>query len=346
MIVDTLEEAAELKVDPLLVLRPIEAMLDNAGLGAGPTRAERLGDGHSNITFLLTRGDERFVLRRPPRPPLPPSAHDVLREARMLRMLASSGARVPTVFLEHEGGAPLGVPFYVMEFVDGVVIADELPASLDNLADRRRIGEELVDALVELHSLEPAAIGRPTGYLDRQLRRFSGLWEHSRTRELATIDEVTHRLMTRVPTSAASTYVHGDYRLGNTVFARDTPARLATILDWELATVGDPLADVGYLTATWVEPGYSPGPLALSPVTAGQGFLGRAALAERYEQGSGRPLTDLAWYRALALWKAAIFLEGNYRRWREGQSDDPYYEAMDEGVPVLAELALQELARA
>jgi aminoglycoside phosphotransferase (APT) family kinase protein len=143
--------------------------------------------------------------------------------------------------------------------------------------------------------------------------------------------------------SGASTFVHGDYRLGNTVFAREAPARLVSILDWELATVGDPLADLGYLTATWVEPGYTPGPLALSPVTAGTGFLRRDELAARYEGATGRGLTQLPWYRALALWKAAIFLEGNYRRWREGQSDDPYYETMDEGVPILADLALAEL---
>lgn len=343
MSAETANDLAGGEMDPLLVLPPVEVLLDRAGLGAGPTHAERLGDGHSNITFLLTRGSERFVLRRPPRPPLPPSAHDVLREARILRLLDSSGSRVPKVFLEHKGPEPLGVPFYVMEFVDGAVLTDALPAPLDTIDGRRQIGEELVDALAELHALAPAAIGRPTGYLDRQLRRFAELWEHSKTRELETLDEVTRRLTARVPSSGPSTFVHGDYRLGNTVFERHAPTRLATILDWELATVGDPLADLGYLTATWVEPGYTPGPLALSPVTANEGFLRRDELAERYEAVSGRRVTDLAWYQALALWKAAIFLEGNYRRWREGKSDDTYYKTMDVGVPALANLALESL---
>jgi aminoglycoside phosphotransferase (APT) family kinase protein len=346
VIVDRAEEAVDGDVSPLLILHPIEALLDEAGLGAGPTRAERLGEGHSNITFLLTRGDEQFVLRRPPRPPLPPSAHDVLREAQMLRVLRQHGARVPQVLLEHSDHALLGVPFYVMEFVDGAVLTDVLPESLDTADEQRRIGEELIDALVELHALNPAAIGRPTGYLDRQLRRFTGLWEHSKTRELATLDEVTRRLAANIPESGVATFVHGDYRLGNTVFAHEAPATLATILDWELATVGDPLADLGYLTATWVAPDYSPGPLALSPVTAGAGFMRRDELADRYERATGRVLTQLPWYRALALWKAAIFLEGNYRRWQQGLSDDPYYETMDEGVPTLAELALRELQQA
>jgi aminoglycoside phosphotransferase (APT) family kinase protein len=343
MIVDTVEQAVEVGGEALLVVQPIEATLDAAGLGEGPVSAERIGEGHSNITFLLSRGSDRFVLRRPPRPPLPPSAHDVLREARMLRSLTEQGARVPRVLLEHPDPSLLGVPFFVMEFVDGLVLTDELPGPLDTGDERRRIGEELIDALVELHSFAPPAAVKRGGYLERQLKRFSALWDHSSTRQIDALDEVTRRLRSSLPVSTETTFVHGDYRLGNTIFDRGAPARLCAILDWEMGTVGDPLADVGYLLATWVEPGYSPGPLALSPLTAQPGFLRRTELAERYEQLSGRRTSDLAWFQALALWKAAIFLEGNYRRWREGKSDDVYYEAMDVGVPALAELALQAL---
>ena len=345
MIVETTAEAEALDLPPLLILQPVEAILDAAGLGEGPTEAEEIGDGHSNVTFLLTRGDEKFVLRRPPRPPLPQSAHDVLREARMLHALAGTSVRVPRVLLEHAGDEPLGVPFYVMEFVDGSVITDEVPPALDTHAERRRVAEELVAALVELHAVDPpAGIGAPTGYLERQLRRFSELWEQSKTREIDAIDEVTRRLYARVPGTSATTVVHGDYRLGNAIFAPGAPARIAALLDWEMATVGDPLADVGYLTATWVEPGYSPGPLALSPVTALDGFPGRDELTAWYEEGSRRRVESLGWYRSLALWKGAIFLEGNYRRWLEGRSEDSYYATMADGVPDLAELALQELA--
>jgi aminoglycoside phosphotransferase (APT) family kinase protein len=323
------------------VLQPVEAVLDAAGLGAGPMEAERIGAGHSNVTFLISRGAERFVLRRPPRPPLPPSAHDVLREARLLSALAGTGARVPRVLLAHEDEAALGVPFYVMDVVDGVVFDTELPPALDTPAERSRIGIELVDALAELHAVEPPeGLGGPTGYLERQLRRFSGLWELTRTRELPLVEEVHRRLEATVPESPPATIVHGDYRLGNTMYSADAPARLLAILDWELATLGDPLADVGYLTATWSEPG-APSPLGVSPVTARPGFATKSDIVARYEEVSGRRVERLAWYQALALWKASIFLEGNYKRFLAGTTDDPYYATLDTGVPALAEAAWQ-----
>ncbi len=338
-IVETPEQAAAEALPPLLVLRPVEAVLDAAGLGTGPIEATRIGDGHSNVTFLIRRGEERFVLRRPPRPPLPPSAHDVLREARLLGALAGTGARVPRVLLAHEDEAALGVPFYVMDEVEGVVFHDELPPELDTPAERRRIGAELVDALAELHAVPPPeGLGGPTGYLERQLRRFAGLWELTRTRELPLVEEVHRRLEETRPESPPATIVHGDYRLGNTMYATSTPARLLAILDWELATVGDPLADVGYLTATWTERD-APSPLGTSPVTASPGFATKDELVARYEEVSGRRVERLAWYQALALWKASIFLEGNYKRFLAGTTDDQYYAKLDTGVPALVEAA-------
>jgi len=338
-IVETPEQAAAEPLPPLLVLEPVEAVLDAAGLGSGPIEAERIGDGHSNVTFLIRRGEERFVLRRPPRPPLPPSAHDVLREARLLDALAGTPVRVPRVLLAHEDDSALGVPFYVMDVVDGVVFHDELPAGLDTPDERGRIGAELVDALAELHAVPaPEGLGGPAGYLERQLRRFAGLWELARTRQLPLVEEVHRRLEATRPESPPSTIVHGDYRLGNTMYATSAPAHLLAILDWELATVGDPLADIGYLTATWTEPG-SPSPLGTSPVTARPGFATRAELVARYEEVSGRRVERLAWYQALALWKASIFLEGNYKRFLAGTTHDPYYAKLDTGVPALAEAA-------
>jgi aminoglycoside phosphotransferase (APT) family kinase protein len=338
-VVETPEQAAAEPLPPLLVLEPVEAVLDAAGLGAGPLEASRIGAGHSNVTFLIRRGEERFVLRRPPRPPLPPSAHDVLREARLLSALTGTAVRVPRVLLAHEDESALGVPFYVMDVVDGVVFDTELPPELDTPAERGHIGEELVDALAELHAVPPPeGLGGPTGYLERQLRRFAGLWELTRTRELPVVEDVHRRLAETVPESPPATIVHGDYRLGNTMYATEAPARLLAILDWELATVGDPLADVGYLTATWTEPG-APSPLGVSPVTARPGFATKAELVARYESASGRRVQRLAWYQALALWKASIFLEGNYKRFLAGTTDDPYYAKLDVGVPSLAEAA-------
>ena len=201
------------------------------GIGEGRLEVERIGEGHSNITFLVRRGDARVVLRRPPRPPLPPSAHDVLREARLLRALESTPVRVPTVIAVGDDETVLGVPFYVMEEMHGSVLASAIPPALDTPDERARTAEELVDALVEVHDVDWRACGlegygKPTGYLERQVRRFSGLWEHNKTRELPVVEELGEWLGRNMPESPESTIVHGDYRLGNVMMA-DARARRA-----------------------------------------------------------------------------------------------------------------------
>jgi aminoglycoside phosphotransferase (APT) family kinase protein len=350
-VVDTAREAAELELPPLLVREPLEEFLDGHGIGQGRIVAERIGEGHSNITFLVRRGDSRVVLRRPPRPPLPPSAHDVLREARLLKALEGTPVRVPNVLAVGDDESVLGVPFYVMEEMHGSVLASAIPAPLDTPAERRRTAEELVDALVEVHTVDWGACGlegygKPTGYLERQLRRFRGLWEHNKTRELPVVEELGDWLGRNMPESPESTIVHGDYRLGNVMMADRAPAELVAIFDWELSTIGDPLADVGYLTVTWVEPDDPQDTMFanLSAVTRAEGFLTRAEMIARYEEKSGRSMSALNWYQALALWKAAVFMEGNYKRFQSGSSDDEYLALFDRGVPMLAEKA-REIAR-
>jgi aminoglycoside phosphotransferase (APT) family kinase protein len=346
-IVDTRAEAAQLELAPLIVRRPLEEHLAAALPGATrEIELERIGEGHSNVTYLVRRGGERFVLRRPPRPPLPPSAHDVLREWRLLDAIKDARVRSPRTLLACADESVIGAPFYVMEYVAGTVITSEIPPPLDHPQERRRIGLELVDALAEMHAVDWRAsglegFGKPTGYLERQLRRFTGLWEHNKTRELPRVREVRDWLAANLPDSPAATIVHGDYRLGNTMVADDAPARVIAIFDWEMATIGDPLADIGYLTVTWVEPGDSTDTMfsSLSAVTRGEGFPSREELIAHYEERSGRSMTDLRWYQALALWKAAVFMEGNYKRSLAGTTDDPYLKLFGEGVPMLAEAA-------
>lgn len=344
-IVDTHADAAGLQLAPLLIREPLAAFLEERALGGdGPLEAEPVGEGHSNVTFLIRQGERELVLRRPPRPPLPPSAHDVLREARLLRAVESQPVRTPRVLAVCEDPAVIGAPFYVMEKVEGDVITTQVPPALDTPEQRERIADELIDALVEVHAVDWQACGlegygRPTGYLDRQLRRFSGLWEHNKTREIATLDRVTAWLAEHRPESGPATIVHGDYRLGNAMFAPGAPARLCAIFDWELATIGDPLADVGYLTATYAQPGDPDTTFARFAVSTRPGFPTRAELIARYEERSGRSMRNVAWYAALALWKAAIFLEGSYKRLLAGTTDDPFFKALDTGVPALAEHA-------
>jgi aminoglycoside phosphotransferase (APT) family kinase protein len=345
-VVDTIEDAAGLEQPPLVVREPLEEFLDSHGIGAGRLEVERIGEGHSNITFLVRRGETRVVLRRPPRPPLPPSAHDVLREARLLSALEPTPVRVPRVIAVGDDEAVLGVPFYVMEEIRGDVLASEIPAALDTPEERRRISEELIEALVEVHTVDWRACGldgygKPTGYLERQVRRFTGLWEHNKTRELPVVDELGDWLGENMPESPESTIVHGDFRLGNVMMAAGAPAELVAIFDWELSTIGDPLADVGYLTVTWVEPDDPQDTMWANPgaLTRREGFLGRAELIALYEERSGRSMSALNWYQALALWKAAVFMEGNYKRFQAGASDDEYLGLFDRGVPMLAEKA-------
>jgi aminoglycoside phosphotransferase (APT) family kinase protein len=343
-IVSTHAEAAANERPPLLVVEPLQAFLDERGLGTGDLGVEPLGDGHSNVTYLLRRGDRDLVVRRPPRPPLPPSAHDVLREARLLRAIRGTAARVPEVLAVCDDEAVIGAPFYVMERVGGDVITSAVPPALDTPAERRRIGEELVDALAEIHAVDWESclegFGKPTGYLERQVRRFRGLWEHSRTREVEAVERVGAWLEEHLPESGPATIVHGDYRLGNTMFASGAPARLVAVFDWEMATIGDPLADLGYLGTTWSDPDDPPlGRFELGRVTRAEGFPSRAELVARYEERSGRAVGDLRWYQTLALWKSIVFMEGNYRRAVEGRTDDPYLKSFGEGVLVLAERA-------
>jgi aminoglycoside phosphotransferase (APT) family kinase protein len=344
-IVDTPEEAAALELPPLLVRRPLEAYLDEHGLGAGEVEAEPVGEGHSNVTYLIRRGETELVLRRPPRPPLPPSAHDVLREARLLEAVEGADVRTPKVLLTCADESVIGAPFYVMERCVGDVIVTTLPGRLDDEDGRRRISEELVDALVEIHAVDWEACGlgdygKPTGYLDRQLRRFGGLWEHNKTRELPVLDDLTAWLAEHKPESGPATIVHGDYRLGNVMFAHETPPRLNAIFDWELATIGDPLADVGYLVATWAQPGDPDNPIsALGGLTKQPGFLPREALIARYEEGSGRSMRDVRWYMTLALWKSAVFLEGSYKRRLAGTTEDAFFDLLKQGVPDVADRA-------
>jgi aminoglycoside phosphotransferase (APT) family kinase protein len=343
-IVRTRAEGAANHREPLLVLDPLREFLAAAELAAPADLSARpIGDGHSNVTYALSTG---VVLRRPPRGPLPPSAHDVLREARLLTALQPTAVRTPRVLAVCDDTEVIGAPFYVMEQVQGDVVTTSMPTALDNPAQRELAADQLVEALVELHAADWTTIGlegfgKPTGYLERQLRRFNGLWEHNKTREIPEFERVARWLADNLPESPPATIVHGDYRLGNVIFAPGTPARLAAILDWEMATIGDPLADVGYMMIHWRQADDPPGAkFNLQSVTIEPGFPTRREIVSRYERRSGRSMHALDWYVTLAMWKAVAFMEGNYKRAISGSTDDPYLKSFGEGVVELAERAL------
>lgn len=351
-IVESGTEASTLSRAPLLVLERVRGFMDDHDLGSGAIRASRIGrGGGSNFSFLIERGGERYVLRRPPRPPLPPSAHDVVREANLQLALAPLGIRVPRIRAVCSDESLLGVPFYVADYIDGVVVADELPPELrEDEGARRRLGYDLVDTLVEIHAVDASApalvhFARPGSYLERQVRRFSQLWEVNATRELPLVTDLGVRLADSIPESLPPTVVHGDYRLGNMIVAPSPSDQIVAVLDWEMGAIGDPRADLGYLLATYSEPGGEQSPLGTSPVTSAPGFPSRDELADRYAQHSGRKVESLAWFEALALWKAAVFCEAIYGRYGRGEltADDALAARFEDIVPALAVTASKRL---
>ena len=345
-------EGRDLPLAPLVVLDRVERFLDEHRLGAGSVRARRIGvRGGSNFTFLLERDSGgRYVLRRPPRPPLPPTAHDVVREARLQLALAKQGIRVPQIVAVCEDEDVIGAPFYVMEHVEGDVITDVLPPGLaGNPEARHHLGLDLVDTLIEIHAADVAdpdlaVFARPGNYAERQVRRFSQLWPLNATRELP-VPEVGARLAAAIPEPLQPRVVHGDYRLGN-VMVETGSDRVAAVLDWEMGAIGDPRADLGYLVATYTEPGGDADALGTSPVTATPGFPSRAELLARYEERNGARIDRLAWFEALALWKAAVFCEAIYGRYVRGElGEAPQAARFEDAVPRLVEAAAEAIER-
>ena len=340
-------------VEALVPAAPLAAFLDEAlpetqarpaseATQGDDLAITKIGEGRSNLTFRVERGSNRWILRRPPLGDIPETAHDMLREHRVLSALAGTSVRVPSPVAVCPDPAVLGVPFYLMDEVDGVVIRDQLPPSYTQ-DDRAAIGVEMIDALAELHTVDPAAVGlddlgKPQGYTARQVTRWTKQLQVMATRELPDIDAVRGWLDANQPSGAPTGIVHGDYKLDNVVFSAEGPARLRAILDWEMATLGDPLADLGYLMLFWPEPGEE-NIGGLPQPTQQPGFFSRAQLMERYTERTGLELHDLDFYRTLALWKLAILLEGLYKRFKAGKADSDWFAVLEHVVPQMAATA-------
>ncbi|WP_430504583.1 phosphotransferase family protein [Haloparvum sp. PAK95] len=308
-------------------------------------------EGHSNETLFVTWGDRELVVRRPPPGETADTAHDVLREYRVLDALQGTDVPIPEPVLACEDHAVLGSDFYVMEKVAGDVLRDAEPERFGTPEARRRVGEELVDTLAEIHTLEYAAVGldefgHPPGYTERQVDRWQQqiAWATERTaaeRTVPALAEVGEWLAEHCPEAHEHTLVHGDYKLDNVLFAPGTPPELAAVMDWEMATLGDPLADLGWMLSYWRDPG-DPEP-ATPELTAtfmeADGYPTRRELVERYEAATGIEYEQDRFYRALAVYKLAALGEMFYRRYLEGNSDDPMYPKMEQRVPALAERA-------
>jgi aminoglycoside phosphotransferase (APT) family kinase protein len=274
--------------------------------------------GMSNLTYVVTpeggSADDAVILRRPPTGAVLATAHDMEREHRVISALGGTAVPVPRTLHLCTDTAVLGAPFYVMEKVTGVHVVEALPPGYaDEPAQRRAIGDGLVDVLADLHAVDPAAVGladfgRPEGFTARQVRRWTKQWDATRDRDRPNMDALAARLAETVPTSQRSGIVHGDYRLDNCLLDPDTPGGIRAVLDWEMSTLGDPLTDIGMLFLYWPEAGEDRP--VLSTVTTLPGFPTRRELAERYAQRSGLDLSDLSWYAAFAFFKFAAIVAG------------------------------------
>ena len=308
-----------------------------------PLEVQKHVAGFSNETFYVTCGAQRWVLRRPPRGPLLPTAHDVVREYRYLSALHGR-ARVPRPVAVCEDTAVIGAPFYLMERADGVVIRQEMPAAYDNPEGRAAVAEQIVQALVELHAVDFQAAGltgKGDTYLPRQVERWSKQWEltQPRTRPLPGLDSVTVWLKNRIPEAGGVSVVHGDYKLDNVMYRNERPELIA-IFDWEMATIGDPLADLGWLLSTWGDPGDPPGTRrrAEGPaLTTKEGFPTVEEMASMYAEKSGTSMKNFAFYHVLAVYKLAIILEGLYMHYIEKTASNPASADFEWYVPVLVD---------
>jgi aminoglycoside phosphotransferase (APT) family kinase protein len=309
-----------------------------------PLSFERISGGRSNLTYaVVDSAGRRWALRRPPLGKRLTSAHDMAREHRIISALWPTDVPVAPVAGFCGDEAVNGAPFFVMDFVEGPILRSrrEAEESFDQ-SQRRPIGERVVDTLVAIHAVDPEQVGlgelgKKQDYVARQLHRWQGQWEKSKTRELPLIDEVHGRLSARIPAQGPATIVHGDYRLDNLILSDG--GEIAAVVDWELCTLGDPLADLGMLIVYWSEAGDQLMPLFEAPTTA-PGFPTRAEVRERYADLSGRDLSEIDFYVALGWWKLAIILQGVYARSVAGQYGKP-----DEGIEQFAAI-VEQLANA
>lgn len=328
-------------------------MEQNVSGANGPFDFEFITGGHSNLTYRVTSEDgEIFVLRRPPLGAVIASAHDMEREHRIISGVSHSSVPVPDALGLCTDESVNGAPFYIMNYVVGTVIdTSEVAAATTSVEIRQTISDSVVDVLAALHTTTPEAmglgeLGRKEAYLDRQLRRWQGQWEKTKTRELPAMERAHELLLADKPEQRYTGVVHGDYRLGN-MLIDPVAGSVEAVLDWELCTLGDVLADLGYLLNNWVQPGEDSLRGATAFPTEEGGFSTREELVERYSEKTGFAVADVNYYRAFQNWRLAAIVEGVLARYLQGvMGDDPVdTDSYREQVENLANEALRLLGQ-
>jgi aminoglycoside phosphotransferase (APT) family kinase protein len=322
---------------------------------SGPLTVEQFPGGHSNLTYCLRMGGREYVLRRPPVGPVAPTAHDMIREYRVLKALQGHFPPAPEPYVLCEDPSVIGVPFYVMERRRGIVIRREIPEELEAMGDPEGVGRTIstamVDTLVALHGVDYVKaglgdLGKPVGFVERQVKGWAGRWQLAKTREVPEIDWLAKFLAERIPPSPPPTLLHNDYKLDNVMLHPSDPSRIIAVLDWEMCTVGDPLIDVGLMLAYWPRPDDSVArQLSISSFTTHPGFFSRQEMLDRYAEKTGRDVRSIGFYETFALYKLTVVLEQIYCRYVRGQTRDERFASLKTAVPTLARAAMEVAER-
>jgi aminoglycoside phosphotransferase (APT) family kinase protein len=353
-----LPEFGEVREEEQLDWPKLAAYLHANGVAGadGPLAVKQFRGGHSNLTYLLRFGEREWVVRRPPFGPLPPSAHDMGREYRVLSRLWEKFAQAPRAILFCDDLSILGAPFFVMERRTGFVIPNRhpLPPGITTDPDTfHRMSAGFIDALADLHSVDYesiglAGLGRPEGFARRQITGWMDRWEKAKTGEVPLMNRLGAWFLDNLPAAQKPVLLHNDFFLHNVMFAPDNSGKVVGVFDWEMSTLGDPMIDLGIALGYWRDPDDLEELIALSEGyahTVRPGFMTRDQLAARYGQRTGRNLTHIDFYRAWALWKTATVVQQIYVRFVRGQTHDPRFESMGSHPPVLARTAARVVAK-
>jgi aminoglycoside phosphotransferase (APT) family kinase protein len=313
---------------------------------AAPMIVEQFPGGHSNLTYLLRFGNQEFAMRRPPFGPVPPKAHDLARECRILSAVHPVFPLAPQPYVLCEDTSIIGSIFYIMERRHGLVVRyDEPPELANRPAERRRVSMAVVDGLADLHNVDIAvhglaALGKPAGFVERQVRGWSQRWQGSQTTEQPEMEALAQWLVERLPTETSRpTLLHGDFKLDNVMLDSLDPGRLVAVFDWEMSAVGDPLVDLGILLGYWIHTVPASQGDALTSVTCRPGWFTREELLEHYAARTGSDLKRVEFYEVFAVFKLAVVLQQIFYRYHRGQTDDPRFATLDKRVAWLARIA-------
>lgn len=309
------------------------------GLPDGDLEVRQFPSGASNLTYLVKIGDWEGVLRRPPLGPLPPKAHDMGRESKLLKKLHEAFPLAPKPYFFCEDESIVGAPFYAMERREGVIVDASFPEGVEPTDELRRgISRTVVDTFVELHAVDwqkagLGELGRPEGFLERQVKGWIGRYDKAKTEEIEEVEPLTEWISRDIPGSPPATIVHNDYKLNNLLLSPEDLTEVRAVLDWEMATIGDPLFDLAVSLSYWVEAGDSQELKEVLPTVASTpGFMTRREFIDRYAEMSGRDLSNIHWYVVFGYFKLAVILQQIYARWHSGQTKDDRFADFDERV--------------